>query len=80
MQGPNHSPRKEELNSLAQKISAKICACGVCQLKEAEISLIWCGRSDLTAIEKRFQVADFARQYGFLVVAEYDLYSAVFRK
>lgn len=75
----NGDERQKKLHVLASKIRQGIVESGISTLDCAEMASIWQEDGlEIPDAEKRMRVKNFASQFGFAVMIDFDLSRAVF--
>lgn len=80
MHGESPESRKKEIDALAGFIRAQFADTGICILRQQALSVLWNHEPEMSDMDKRLLVHNFAQQYGFLPVIDYGLDCAIFRE
>lgn len=69
-----------DIETLADRIKLQIAECGICDMNEDDVSVIWGNNRTLSESEKRLHVQNFSFQYRLTAIIDMELTSFIFRK
>ena len=67
------------MDALASRIRRKISENGFCEIQRRELAFLWGDDKELADLQKRMCVQNFADHYGFFVLVDHAMASALFR-